>query len=66
VIQRELAHYLIRKKKQFDFKEPEYHLDRVDSDELRMKILNMPYAEWSKMGYSKRDAALHEGESEGK
>jgi len=32
---------------------PAYAVERQDSDEIRQKILDMPYAEWEKMGFSK-------------
>jgi CRISPR-associated protein Cas1 len=32
---------------------PVYVVERDDSDLLRKKILEMPYGEWSKMGFSK-------------
>ncbi|MCM2466009.1 CRISPR-associated protein Cas1 [Methanoculleus sp. CWC-02] len=50
---RELAHYLIGKKTMSAFVTPMYTVERQDSDEIRQKILNVPYAEWKKMGFSK-------------
>ena len=50
---RELAHYLTGKKRKLDFSTPSYEIDRQDSDEMRRKILAIPYAEWKKMGFSK-------------
>ena len=50
---RELAHYLSGKKRTFEFSTPAYEIDRQDSDEMRRKILAIPYAEWKKMGFSK-------------
>ena len=50
---RELAHYLVGKKKMPDFVIPAYTVERQDSDEIRQKILNMSYTEWKKMGFSK-------------
>jgi CRISPR-associated protein Cas1 len=47
------AHYLIGKKKRPDFASPEYAIERPDSDEVRKKILEMPYSQWEKVGYSK-------------
>lgn len=49
----ELAHYLTGKRKDLDFSDPMPDLHRIDSDTMRNKILNMPYAEWKKMGFSK-------------
>jgi CRISP-associated protein Cas1 len=49
----ELAHYLVGKEKMPDFVAPAYTVERRDSDEIRQKILDMPYAEWKKMGFSK-------------
>jgi CRISPR-associated protein Cas1 len=50
---RELAHYLISKKKSLDLSSPEYQIDRQDSEEIRKKILSIPYSEWKKRGFSK-------------
>jgi len=50
---RELAHYLIGKKKTLDLISPEYEIYRQDSDEMRKKILSIPYAQWKKRGFSK-------------
>jgi CRISPR-associated protein Cas1 len=32
---------------------PEYSLDRIDSDEIRQKILKISYSDWKKLWYSK-------------
>jgi len=32
---------------------PKYHIERLDSDEVRKKILSIPYAQWKKRGFSK-------------
>ncbi len=50
---RELAHYLLGKKQKIDFNEPSYELDRLDNSNIRQKILNISYAEWVKLGFSK-------------
>ncbi|WP_440955081.1 CRISPR-associated protein Cas1 [Methanosarcina sp. Mfa9] len=50
---RELAHYLTGKKKELDFVKPEYEIERVDSYEIRQKILNISYVDWKKLGFSK-------------
>jgi CRISPR-associated protein Cas1 len=50
---RELAHHLIGKKKTLDLVSPEYQIERPDSDEVRKKILSIPYALWKKRGFSK-------------
>lgn len=36
---------------------PEYQVDRVDTDEIRRKILGISYADWKKLGFSK--GSLH-------
>ena len=54
---RELAHYLTRKKEKLDFVKPEYEIERIDPYDIRQKILNISYADWKKLGFSKR--ALH-------
>jgi len=50
---RELAHYLLGKKRKLDFLSPAYKIVRQDSDEMRDKILKISYTEWAKMGFSK-------------
>jgi CRISP-associated protein Cas1 len=50
---RELAHYLLGKKKSIDLISPEYLLARQDSNDVRKKILSIPYAQWKKQGFSK-------------
>jgi CRISPR-associated protein Cas1 len=50
---RELAHHLIGKKKTLDLVFPEYEIYRLDSEEVRKKILSIPYAQWTKQGFSK-------------
>lgn len=49
---RQLAHCLVGKKMP-DFVAPAYTVERQDSDAIRQKILDMPYAEWKKVGFSK-------------
>lgn len=41
---RELAHYLIGMKRKLDLGEPAYEIDRQDSDEMRRRILAIPYS----------------------
>jgi CRISPR-associated protein Cas1 len=50
---RELAHYLVGKKKSFVLITPEYKIEQQDSDEVRKKILSIPYSQWKKKGFSK-------------
>ncbi len=50
---RELAHYLTGKKEKLDFVKPEYEIERIDSYDIRQKILNISYADWKKLGFSK-------------
>lgn len=50
---RELAHYLIGKKRTLDFLKPEYEMERQDSVDIRQKIRDISYAEWRNMGFSK-------------
>jgi len=38
---RELTHYLTSKKEKLDFVKPEYEIERIDSYDIRQKILNM-------------------------
>ena len=50
---RELAQYLVEKKKTVDFCKPEYTIARLDSEDIRQKILNISYTDWENMGFSK-------------
>ena len=50
---RELAHYLTSKKEKLYFVEPEYEIERIDSYDIRQKILNISYVGWKKLGFSK-------------
>ena len=50
---RELSHYLTEKTKKLDFVSPEFGVQRVDSQEIRQKILKISYADWKKLGFSK-------------
>lgn len=50
---RELAHYLTGKKQSVSFMKPDYQVDRVDTDEIRRKILSISYVDWKKLGFSK-------------
>ena len=50
---RELAQYLVGKRKTIDFSKPAYAVERQDSEEIRQKILSISYTDWKKMGFSK-------------
>jgi CRISPR-associated protein Cas1 len=50
---RELAQYLVGKKKNLDFCKPAYTVERQDSEDIRQKILSISYSDWKKMGFSK-------------
>jgi CRISP-associated protein Cas1 len=50
---RELAHFLVGKNKTLDLLAPKYQVERQDSDEMRKKILSIPYTQWKKRGFSK-------------
>jgi len=50
---RELAHYLSEKTKKLEFVHPEFGVFRIDSQEIRQKILNISYVDWKKLGCSK-------------
>lgn len=50
---RELAHYLTSKKEKLDLVKPEYKIERIDSQEIRQKILSISYVDWKKLGFSK-------------
>jgi CRISPR-associated protein Cas1 len=50
---KELAHYLTSKKEKLEFVKPEYEIERIDSQEIRQKILSISYVDWKKLGFSK-------------
>jgi CRISPR-associated protein Cas1 len=50
---RELAQYLVEKRKSIDFSKPAYSIERQDSEEIRQKILSISYTQWENMGFSK-------------
>ena len=50
---RELAQFLVEKKKTVDFCRPVYTIERQDSEEIRQKIFSISYTEWENMGFSK-------------
>lgn len=50
---RELAQYLVGKRKSLDFSKPAYAVERQDSDEIRQKILSISYSDWKNMVFSK-------------
>jgi CRISPR-associated protein Cas1 len=50
---RELAQYLVGKKKTLDFSKPAYSVERQDSNDIRQKILSISYSDWKDMGFSK-------------
>jgi CRISP-associated protein Cas1 len=50
---RELAHNLIGKQLTLDLSSPDYVISRLDADDIRKKILSIPYAEWKRRGFSK-------------
>jgi len=50
---RELAQYLVGKRKDIDFVDPQYETKRQDSSDIRQKILSISYSDWKKLGFSK-------------
>lgn len=50
---RELVHCLTGKKRTLDLMAPEYQVDRVDTVDIRKKILSISYSDWRKLGFSK-------------
>jgi CRISPR-associated protein Cas1 len=50
---RELAYYLTSKKEKLDFIKPEYEIERIDSYDIRQRILNISYVDWKKLEFSK-------------
>ncbi|WP_462273301.1 CRISPR-associated endonuclease Cas1 [Methanohalophilus sp.] len=55
---RELAQYLVGKRKTVDFVSPAYEIERQDNMEIRQLILDISYVEWKKLGFSK--GTLHD------
>lgn len=54
----DLAHYLLGDRDKLTFTNPSFELERHDTEDMRQIILDMPYTEWKKMGYSK--GTLHQ------
>jgi CRISPR-associated protein Cas1 len=50
---RELAFYLTGKRKNLEFANPIYKVERDDSEELRQKVLDMSYSEWGRWDFSR-------------
>lgn len=50
---RELAQYLVGKRKDIDFVGPQYETKRQDTSDIRQKILSISYSDWKKLGFSK-------------
>ncbi|AFV22397.1 CRISPR-associated protein, Cas1 family [Methanolobus psychrophilus R15] len=50
---RELAQYLVGKRQETDFVEPQYETKRQDTSDIRQKILSISYTDWKKLGFSK-------------
>jgi len=50
---RELSQYLVGKRKEIDFVDPQYETKRQDSSDIRQKILSISYSDWKKLGFSK-------------
>ncbi|WP_406661341.1 hypothetical protein V7O66_02120 [Methanolobus sp. ZRKC3] len=49
---RELAQYLVGKRKAIEFIKPKYAVERQDSEDVRQKILSISYTDWKKMGWN--------------
>jgi CRISPR-associated protein Cas1 len=47
----ELSNYLVEKRKTLDLASPSSSIDRVDSADLRQKIMNMTFRQWRDLGY---------------
>lgn len=50
---RELAHYLLGRKRKLDLTKPNTKLNRDDTEELREIIRNLSYSQWKELGFSK-------------
>lgn len=50
---RELAQFVLGKSKIIDFDKPKIELSRIDTEDLRQQIIDMPYVKWKKLGFSK-------------
>ena len=50
---REICHHHVGKRKAIEFSKHVYVGKRDDTDLLRKRIIDIPYAEWKKMGFSK-------------
>jgi len=45
--------YIVFKKEKLNVVKPEYEIERIDSYDIRHKILNISYVDWKKLGFSK-------------
>lgn len=54
---RELAQFLVGKRRKLDFTRPHEPLARIDTAEIRQKIIGISYTEWEKLGFSR--GSLH-------
>lgn len=50
---RELSQYLVGKRQEIDFVNPQYATKRQDTSDIRKKILSISYSDWKKLGFSK-------------
>ena len=50
---RELAQYLVGKRQEIDFVNPQCATKRQDTSDIRQKILSISYTDWKKLGFSK-------------
>jgi CRISP-associated protein Cas1 len=50
---RELTNYINGTRKTIDFTQVKTDLERIDTEQIRQKILKMNYTQWKKQGYSK-------------
>ena len=49
----ELSNYLLKKRTTFTLSSPKPILERIDTKDIREKILSISYTEWKNMGFSK-------------
>lgn len=50
---RKLSQYLVGKRKEIDFTDPQYETKRQDSSDIRQKILSVSYSDWKKLGFQR-------------
>lgn len=62
---RELAHFLIGKQSTLDLSRPDHEINRRNAEDIRKKIMSLPYEEWKIREFSKRTVHYMKKNAEG-